>query len=282
MTICSCSVLVLLYSGGQKSFGAYYKRRISRIFPSVFAAAIFIHSLSMNPSIHYLDLLGGEFIIAIMIYYVLLYFIRKYAINNLKWILGTVAIVSLIVYVLWFPYKYEVSSKGIYGITTLYRWIPYFGAMLLGAIIGLRRKELKYNASRDFVKLLICVAVFYSIQFASKIYRPIAPWQVVTLIPLMGITVYFYKWCNAGWMKRIYDSKWGNWMIMIVGGLCLESYLIQYSLFTDIMNGIWPLNLVIIVLIILFCSYTVRCMARWFAQTFRTEDYEWNKIISLY
>ena len=129
---------------------------------------------------------------------------------------------------------------------------------------------------------MLCVAVFYSIQFAAKMYRPIAPWQVVTLLPLMGITVYFYKWCNAGWMKKIYDSKWGNWMIMVIGGLCLESYLIQYSLFTDKMNTIWPLNLIIITVVILLCSYLVRCMARLFAQTFRTEDYEWKKIFSLY
>ena len=275
-----CSGFTLFW-GGQKSFCSYYKRRINRIYPSVFAAAIFVHCLSMNPNIHYLKLLGGEFIIAIMTYYVFLYFIRKYAINNLKWILGAVAIVSLIIYLLWFPYKYEVSSKGIYGITTLYRWIPYFGAMLLGAIIGLRRKKLRYNAWWDFLKLLICVAVFYSIQFAAKVYRPVAPWQVVTLLPLMGITVYFYKWCNAGWMKKIYDSKWGNWMIMVIGGLCLESYLIQSSLFTVKMNSIWPLNLIIITIVILFCSYLVRCMARWFAQTFRTEDYEWKKIFAL-
>lgn len=281
-TVCSCSVRGLPCSGGgQKSFGAYYKRRINRIYPSVFATAIFTHCLSMNPNIHYSQLLGGEFIIAIMTYYVFLYFIRKYAINNLGWILGAVATVSLIVYVLWFPYKYEVSNKGLYGVTTLYRWIPYFGAMLLGAIIGLRRKELKYDAWRDFVMLMLCVLVFYGIQFAAKVYLPMAPWQVVTLLPLMGITVYFYKWCNAGWMKKIYDSKWGNWMIMVIGGLCLESYLIQYSLFTDKMNGIWPLNLIVIVLVILFCSYLVRCLARLFAQTFRTEDYEWKKVFGL-
>ena len=71
-------------------------------------------------------------------------------------------------------------------------------------------------------------------------------------------------------------------MIMTVGGLCLESYLIQGALFTDKMNFIWPLNLFVIILIILFCSYVVRCMARLFAQTFRTEDYEWRKIISIY
>ena len=282
MTVCSCFVLASPYSGGgQKSFSAYYKRRINRIFPSVFAAAIFTHLLSVNPQIYSLQLLGGEFIIAIMVYYVLLYFVRKYALDKIRWVLAVVAVVSLVVYVLWFPYKYDVSNKGIYGITTQYRWIPYFAAMLLGAVIGMKRKELKYNAWWDSMKLMICVIVFYSIQFAAKMYRPIAPWQVVTLLPLMGITVYFYKLCNSEWMKRIYQSKWGNAVIMVVGGLCLESYLIQQSLFTDKMNHIWPLNLSIIVLAILICSYVVRCMARWFAQTFRTEDYEWKKIFSL-
>lgn len=235
----------------------------------------------MNLTFNFSELAGGNFIIAIMVYYVLLYFIRKYALDKIRWVLAVVAVVSLVVYVLWFPYKYDVSSKGIYGITTQYRWIPYFAAMLLGAVIGMKRKELKYNAWWDSMKLMICVIIFYSIQFAAKMYRPVAPWQVVTLLPLMGITVYFYKLCNSEWMKRIYQSKWGNAVIMVVGGLCLESYLIQQSLFTDKMNHIWPLNLVIIVLAILICSYVVRCMARWFAQTFRTEDYEWKKIFSL-
>ena len=82
-----CSGFTLFW-GEQKSFGNYYKRRINRIFPSVFAAVLFVHLLSMNPQIHCLSLLGGEFIIAIMAYYVLLYFVRKYAVNRLNWILG--------------------------------------------------------------------------------------------------------------------------------------------------------------------------------------------------
>lgn len=270
-----------LFMGKVTSFDNYYKRRISRIYPSVFMSVLFVHLISMTPSFGLKELTGGEFIIAIMVYYVLLYFVRKYAIDRIGWILTGVAIISLIVYLLWFPYKYEVSSKGIYGITTYYRWIPYFAAMLLGAVIGMKRKELKYHAGWDFVKLMLCMAVFYSIQFAAKIYRPIAPWQVVTLLPLMGIIVYFYKWCNAGWMKKMYQSKCGNAVIMFVGGLCLESYLIQYSLFTDKMNGIWPLNLLVIVLVILLCSYVVRCAARLFGQTFRTEPYEWKKVFSL-
>ena len=276
-----CSGFTLFW-GGQKSFGSFYKRRIRRIYPSVIISVLFVHMICMNPTFGIKELAGGNFIKAIMVYYVLLYFVRKYALDKIGLVLAGVAAVSLAVYILWFPYKYEVSSKGLYGITTQYRWIPYFAAMLIGAVVGMKRKELRYHAWWDFGKLMLCIVLFYSIQFTAKIYRPIAPWQVVTLLPLMGITVYFYKWCNCDWMKRIYQSKWGNALIMIVGGLCLESYLIQHSLFTVKMNSIWPLNLLIIVVVILLCSYIVRCMARWFAQTFRTEDYEWKKIFSLY
>ena len=282
MTVFFCFVRALPCSGGgQKSFSNYYKRRISRIFPSVVASIAFLHIFSGNGMIDVKEFGGGNFVMAIMVYYVLLWLIRKFAIDKLGWMLAITAVVSLLVYVFWFPYKYEVSSKGLYGVTTIYRWVPYFGAMLLGAIIGLKRKELKYNGRLDFLKLFVCAALLYSVQFVAKIFRPVAPWQVVTLLPLMGITVYFYKWCNAGWMKRIYDSKWGNWLIMVIGGVCLESYLIQGALFTDKMNGIWPLNLIIITFFILLCSYLVRCVARWFAQTFKTEDYEWKKIFAL-
>ena len=135
-----CSGFTLFW-GGRKSFDNYYKRRISRIYPSVFAAVVFMHLLNWSPQINYTQLLGGEFIIAIMVYYVLLYYIKEYTRERIPLLLIGVGIISLLVYVLWFPYKYEVSSKGIYGITTQYRWIPYFAAMLIGAYVGMKRKS---------------------------------------------------------------------------------------------------------------------------------------------
>lgn len=60
-----------------------------------------------------------------MIYYVLLYFVQKYCIQHFSWVVTTVVIITLIAYC-FFPYKVETGSKGIYGITTLFRWIPFF------------------------------------------------------------------------------------------------------------------------------------------------------------
>ena len=278
-----CSGFTLLLGGGNSNFGHYYKRRISRIYPSVFAAVAFIHIVSGNPTIGWYELICTKpFIMAIMIYYILLYYIREYARERILMIFVLIAIISLIVYALWFPYKFETGSKGLYGYHSYYRWIPYFGSMLLGAFIGMKRKELNYRPWLDSLKLMACLGIFYGIQFCAKVYRPIAPLQVVTILPLMGIVLYLYKCCNAKWFAFLYQSKYGHWIVMFVGSLCLESYLIHFSLFTDKMNGIWPLNLLIIVVVILACSYLVRCIARLFQQTFQSEDYEWKKIFSAF
>ena len=277
-----CSGFTLLMGGGN-SFDNFYKRRINRIYPTVFAAVAFKHIWWGTADIHYGELLClGTFVSAIMVYYVLIYFIKKYLMEWLNLTLSLVGIISLVVYIWWFPYKYETGSEGLYGITTGFRWIPYFGAMLLGAIVGMKREKMAYHARWDFLMFMSFLALFYGIQMAAKMYRPFAPLQIVSLLPLMALLVYLYKWCRSQCFKKIYDTKLGNLIIMVVGGLCLESYLIQFTFFTDKMNHIWPLNILIIIIVILFFSYIVRCGARVFSQTFRTEDYEWKKVFSLY
>lgn len=274
-----------LFWGSIKRFDNWYKRRISRIYPSVFACLMVTATLGSITfgSLTWERLGGGEFVIAIMIYYVLLYGVQRWFIDRIPWVIGLTSVVTLIAY--WFfPYKYEVSSKGIYGITTLFRWIPYFAMMLMGAWLGLKTKsgEMKVKTTwRDPVLMVACLVVFYGIQFAAKKVSAVAPWQIVTIPFLAGIVYYFWKCCNAAWLRKVYETRVGNWMIMAVGGLCLESYLIQFSLLTDKLNWLFPLNIPLIILVILVVSYVCRCFARIISHTFRTEDYEWKKVISI-
>lgn len=266
-------------------FDNWYKRRINRIYPSVIMCTLVGALLSMNPNIHILTLGGGEFVIFIMAYYVLLYIIQKYLIKNMYLVLGAVFGIALIVYILWFPYKNETGSKGLYGISTLYRWIPYFGFMLMGAMIGMKRKSgiTKYSFKwYDGVLFVICLSLFYGIQFAAKKDLSIAPYQIITLLPLAGVIFYFYKICNAPFFGRLYNNKVGNMVILTVSGLCLESYLIQYNVISDKLNFLFPLNIPIIMTMVLIVSYFCRCLARMFSQTFAQEDYEWKKVFSLY
>ena len=220
-------------------FDNWYKRRINRIYPSVIMCALVGALINMSPNIHIMTLGGGEFVIFIMVYYVLLYVIQKNLIKNMTLVLGAVFGIALIVYIFWFPYKYETGSKGLYGISTLYRWIPYFGYMLMGAMIGMKRKSgLTKHTFKwyDVVLFVLSLSLFYGIQFASKKDLSIAPYQIITLLPLSGVIFYFYKICNAPFFERIYNKKAGNLVIMTVSGLCLESYLIQYNVISDKLN----------------------------------------------
>ena len=273
-----------LFLGQMRDFGNYYKRRICRIYPSCFACMALMmllpwvgHDWSQNFRASFFK----DFINAIMIYYVLLWLIRKYLIKHLPWVFVFVGMVVIVAYIFFFPYKHETGSKGLYGITSIFRWLPYFGINLMGAYLGIHRKELKYSLKWDTCKFFVCLFLFYSIQFAAKKMPSIAPAQIVTVFFLAGVVFYLYKIFNAHVFKRIYDSKWGNSIIMIAGGLCLESYLVQYCVITDKMNNIFPLNLIVIILGVLTLAYICRCLARLFSQTFRTEDYEWKIILSL-
>lgn len=279
-----CSGYTLFWSG-TKRFDNWYKRRINRIYPSVFAClsvAIMLGYLSIN-QLSIIQIFGGEFVIAIMCYYILLYCVQKYSMEHFHWAVLFVIAMTLMAY--WFfPYKYETGSKGIYGISTLFRWIPYFGMMLMGAWIGLKVKAgalVVKTKWTDVILLIFCSITFYGIQLLAKRYLVVAPWQILTLPFLAGTVYYLWRCCNAKCFKKIYSTNWGRNVITLIGGLCLESYLIQLYLFTDKLNWLFPLNLLIIATCILAIAYLCRCLARVFSQTFRTEDYQWRKVFEI-
>lgn len=272
----------LFLSNRKLRFDNWYKRRINRIYPSVIICVLMGALLQKSGTLPVLQFWGGEFVVAIMSYYIILYGIKQYLIKYVPYTIVTVGIISVVVYCIWFPYKYETGEKGLYGITTLFRWLPYFDFMLFGAWIGINREKLEFKPICDFVCLFGCVIAFYGIQLLAKMKSEYAPWQIVTLVPLLGITFYFYKWCNANFWNQLYQKPLMHGVIMTISGLCLESYLIQYSCFTTKMNSIFPLNLPIMIIIVLMVSYVCKCLSRWFLQTFSNNNYDWKEIVRFY
>lgn len=277
-----CSGYTLLLSNKKENFIDWYKRRIIRIYPSVIVCSIVAILFSGTYDIDFLALVGGEFIVAIMIYYAIIYFIKTYAVNKIPMIIVLCGLVSLFVYIFLFPYKYETGVKGLYGTSTLFRWLPYFAFMLFGAWIGQNRSKLTFSIRTDVLMLLISGIVFYGVQLAAKLYPPVAPSQIVTLIPLMGVVYYGYKSCNAAFWTKAYQSRIGGPIILTISGLCLESYLIQGCLFTTKMNSIFPFNLIIMVVIVLIVAYICKCLSNLLIQSFRNDRYDWKSIFKLY
>lgn len=218
---------------------------------------------------------GGWFVTCIMLYYIILFFIQKFCLNQLKWIFGVAASISIV----WYLEIDRPSDYNMYG-NTYFKWCHYFLFMLLGAMMGISKRKWKFNLKLDLVKLIINIIVFYGILFAGRKINSIGEWQILSLIPLLGITCYFYKVCNTYYLKKWYEHKIFGWMIKFIGGLCLEIYLVQNPLFTDKMNSIFPLNLFIMFFIIVVAAYILRCGARIFSQTFKDREYDWKAVFN--
>lgn len=216
---------------------------------------------------------GGWFITCIMIYYIILYFIQRFCLNQLKWVFGIAALISVI----WYLIIDCPSDYNMYG-NTYFKWCHYFLFMLLGAMIGISKRNWSFNLKLDLFKLFICTIVFYAILFAGRKIVTINEWQIISLFPLLGITFYFYKICNSQLLKKWYEHRISGWIIKFIGGLCLEIYLIQGVFFTNKLNNIFPLNILIIFFAIIIAAYILRCTARTFSQTFKDGEYDWKAV----
>ena len=151
-----------LFLGRMGRFDNWYKRRMNRIYPTVFAWAILEAFIFNQPyGMDYIIIHGGGwFVTCIMIYYVFLYFIQKYLINRLKL---TFAIVSIIC-ILWYLLIDRPVDYNMYG-ATYFKWGHYFLFMLMGAMMGISKRTWKFNLKFDLLKLIVSLVLYYGFLF---------------------------------------------------------------------------------------------------------------------
>lgn len=279
-----------LFLGRLGRFDNWYKRRINRIYPTVFAWAI-LSAAIFSSERNMVDVLlhgGGWFVSCIMIYYVVLYFVRRFAINKLPLVFVLSAVVVFAVYAYCVISGNFLNGNGSFDqakwITgeTYFKWVYNFLFMLMGAMLGISKKQWNYKLLPDLIKLGICVMLFYVPLFLGQKIEIVSTFQVISLIPLIGVMFYFYKVCNSNLLTQIYNNKYSGAVIKTIGGLCLEIYLVQPVLFTDKMNRIFPVNILIMFAIILVAAYILSCASRIFAQTFKEGDYNWKEVVKVY
>jgi len=267
-----------IFLGRMDRFDNWYKRRINRIYPSVFAFLLYVMVvLSESINANSLIFRGGWFVYCIMIYYVFLYLIKCYMDSRLNWAFVLVCVLVVV----WYLFE-DKSTVFMYKVH-LYNFSKcfYFLFMLFGAIIGSSKKVFNYKLLPDMLKLVGSVVLYYGFLFLCTKNQNICQVQILSLIPLLSITYYFYKVCNAPQILKLAQKKIASWVIGIVATLTLEIYLVQFSLFTDKMNAIFPLNLPIMFVIIVAVAYLVKVVSRIFSQTFSENKYDWWAVFRL-
>lgn len=162
------------------------------------------------------------------------------------------------------------------------RWLLFFVFMLLGAKMGTVANKIQSKPLADICLLLLSIICFYALFIGGMRFKSFAVAQYFSFLPLLSAMYYFYKVGASRLAERIYKSKMGNFFIRFVGGLCLEIYMVQFFLFTDKMNSLFPLNIVLMFLIIFVVAYLTRCLARFISQTFKDTPYDWRKMVDVY
>jgi len=287
-----------LFLGRTGRFDAWYKRRIRRIYPSVFGFAL-VASLCFSSTSNMLHVImsgGGMFVSCIMLSYIVLYVVRKYFSDHLNIVFIVACGFVFLWYILMFENKETVwMYKG-----SVIKWYCYFLFMLLGAILGIKTKNnvsiCNWGGKFLFIigKLFLCILFFYGIQIVGGQHVWVSYLQLATMIPLMGIIWYLYKLSNTDILQRFFQRRTWNFIAITIGGLCLEIYLVQMPIltgkqgrlpftgYTDDLLPLFPLNVVVLVAIILMLAYVTRCVGRFFQQTFDSRDgYDWKSILSL-
>lgn len=278
-----CSGFTIFY-GRNLDFFNWYKRRINRIYPTVFAWALVTASFfgKHNDLPTLLLSGGGWFVSCIMLYYIVLWFIKRYTSDKLYWAYGGVIVAILLWY--YFIGIDDKNGNNMYG-ACYFKWIHYFIFMLLGATMGLKKKNgesfKKYGILATLLGLGVCIMAFYALCWFKNKDGFFDALQIASLFPLIGVCYLFYQLCNNYLLMKAYENKVLGPCIRVIGGLCLEIYLVQSSLFTDKMNFMFPLNLPIMFLIILGVAYLVHSLSHLWSQTFREENYDIKKIFTI-
>ena len=277
---CSGFTLFLKPMEGIRQFPNWYKQRINRIYPSLFAVAI-LSCLFFHIHWSLADVLLAQkywFVSCIMLYYVAIYFVGLYLQNKINLIAVLVAIGTAI----WFYAICRTPGFSMYSPEYTIRWLLFFIFMLFGAKLGTIAQNIVSKPFADICFLLLSIACFYAMFIAGIRIERLLVLQYVSFIPLLVAVYYFYKVGSSPWVKKLYESKVGKFFIRFVGGLCLEIYMVQFYLFTDKLNNIFPLNIILIFVLIVVVAYLVRCLARFISQTFKDAPYDWKKMVSLY
>ena len=264
-----------------RDFPNWYKRRINRIYPTVLAIAIIKCTFfGGDANINRIILHGGGwFVSCIMIYYVLIYLIGLYFKERINLIIVLVSLASCAWFLTvdrHFPFKMYGEEGGYL------KWLLYFNFMLLGAKVGGMSTPARVGPASALACSLLGIVGFYAVYLTGMKVERLEWVEMLNFIPLLFAVYYLYEWSNGPTARRLYSSKAGHFAVRFIGGLCLEVYLIQESLFTDRLNALFPLNLLIVFCAIVLAAYLARCLARLISQTFKDAPYDWSKLVDKY
>ncbi len=266
----------LALSQRKENFINWFKRRSGRIYPSLLSWGTLIGPLLFGITISWNVWLGGNywFIHCIFIYYIFIYVILNYLMRYFKYIF----ILSVILSIVYF-FNMPVTKLSIYQVD--FHYVSFFTLMLLG--IYCSKNRFKIKNTNKFLNILICVfsfCLFYGIQFVGKGQ---VGWkyyfQVVSLFPLYTWIYYLYIIIHESkYLNNFLSKTVIGYCVRFVSALTLEIYLVGFILVMTQFNNLFPLNLIIVFVIILLAAYLVNIFSNLIIQILSPNEFNLKNI----
>ena len=283
-----------LFLGRDGGFLNWYKRRVSRIYPSIIMWAL-LSAIAFGWIWNVTDLITTPrywFIPCIMIYYAVFYVIRRSLMNHMKVVFaGSLLIITILSF-----FVLDMNKSVMYAQVSFMR-IYYFMFMLLGAMtaLDLRKpakemifgklyglcagggknadsKNMGLSPMRSFVLFFFSLVMYYACMAIYKLGPIFCHFQMVSLVPLLFAIYFFFMFCSCTKVTRVFEHVLLGNVVYFISSLTLEIYLVQYALFTDKMNFMFPLNIPVMYLMIFALAYVQKCLSKLFSQIFSGED----------
>lgn len=266
-----------LFLGRNDNFINWYKRRINRIYPTIIMWALlstFVFGWNWSVS----DLIFTPkywFIPCIMVYYIIFYFIKTYWMKYLNIVIIITAIIIAMS-----DYFILNHSKSIMYADIKYMRIYYFSFMLLGAITALKNQG-NNSLKKSLIYTIVYLALYYVCMAIYKIDDFYCNFQFISLFPLLAVIYWIYQLCNTEKVSSLLSKKYIGWSIFFISGLTLEIYMVQYALFTNRFNDIFPVNIILTYIVIFVTAYLLKCLSRVFTMIFSDKRFIFKDIFKI-
>lgn len=243
-----------------ESFGKWYQQKIKRLWLPIIVLAISVGF--WQPDITWIRFMPTLwFVKCFLISFPIIFFIIKIKKNTILWgsfifsILLTIGIVAF-------------SQPQKMSIFHYFHYFCYFPIMLLGVIVA-KNRELLLRKNQFFLSLIgtiLFFGLYFVIMKFGKGHLDNSYYiQLFGYIPLILFLIFIYRLTALRWMDTFSKTKYFR-SIKIVATLTLEIYIVQRYIITDKFNVLFPLNTIIVFILIVMAAYAIRAITVLFEQ----------------
>ena len=279
-------VLMMGFEKKQDLFVNWYKKRIQRLWPSVFLWSIIAAIIWKDP-ITWKNLLIANnywFLQCIAIYYILFYIFGNLNISIMgggkicvQKILFMFSIAASLLYFYFMP-----KATGSIFHTNLH-FVCHFSIMIMGGMTYLYKDKIKIKSLwKDCLWAIFWFVLYFIILYIGKGKQDYKYYvQIVGLLPLHLFIFYAYKTASYHWCTTLFQSSRWKRILTTIASLTLEIYIVQFHIITDKFNRLFPLNTVIVFIFICIKAYCLRVMTSLFLQFLSSAPFEFKNAIKI-